>query len=409
MKVAPILLLCLTVHTQGILGSTDSCVGRCNTSPDSSKDCQCNTVCGNYGDCCTDYYAECLGGEYSCQSRCGESYNRNNPCHCNDLCKQYDNCCADYDDLCSAGDPNSCQSRCGETYDQSNPCHCNDACKQHGNCCDDYDNLCSGIGDISSLTEALWEADVNRLSGSDLVVNKQNPVTSVPERNDVSSQPLFTHVSQARISTGTWPTFRALLDNYQLLTGTLDVNTVLESQEVQSFLDAVFGTQVMDLTYDYLQGRGYVSSVSDLRAKVEKMWFEPYSRSGGTLDTSGFEHVFVGEVKNSKVSGYHNWFAFYEDEVEGKVNYYGFTSENEPNQILMQFRLDAPNGSSYYKELSSILYGASPEFELAIFTVCFMENRNGLTTFTINGGQEQQVQTWDYNGQDYVGSAYFNV
>ena len=39
--------------------------------------------------------------------------------------------------------------------------------------------------------------------------------------------------------------------------------------------------------------------------------------------------MFVGEVKNGKVSGYHNWLAFYLDEKEGNVNYYGYTSDNE--------------------------------------------------------------------------------
>ncbi|XP_030838852.1 poly(U)-specific endoribonuclease isoform X1 [Strongylocentrotus purpuratus] len=413
MLFSPILVLCLVLHI-GIAASADSCSGRCNSGVDSSKSCQCNSACETYGDCCTDYQSECLGGAYSCNSRCGESYNSGNPCHCNDLCSQYSNCCTDYDSQCSGGvDPgvDSCSSRCGESYNAANPCHCNDQCTQYSNCCTDYDSLCSGGGNpgetLSSLAEALWEADDNGIGGSDLVFNRQAYLSNYAARNDLSSQPLFTYVNPAKLDTGTWPTFRALLDNYIRFTGSSDTNTANEEREIENFLDEVFNTRVMDLTYDYLFNKGYFSSLSAFRSYVKDIWFTSYTRSGGVLDSSAFEHTFVGEVKNGKVSGYHNWLAFYEDELEGNVNYYGYTSDNEPNQILMQFRLD-DNGSSYYKELASIIYGASPEFELAIFTVCFKENPNALSTFTMAGGITQKVQTWDYNG-GYIGSAYFSV
>jgi len=161
----------------------------------------------------------------------------------------------------------------------------------------------------------------------------------------------------------------------------------------------------MDLTSTFLISNGYFGSVNEFRAYFKNIWFTLYSRSSGTSDSSGFEHVFVGEVKSGKVSGYHNWLAFYLDEKEGNVNYYGYTSENEPNQILMQFRMD--EGGTYWKELASIIYGVSPEFELAIFTTCFVTNPNALTTYTLNG-YTQRVQTWDYNG-DFIGSAYLSV
>ncbi|CAG2210080.1 ENDOU [Mytilus edulis] len=39
-----------------------SCVGRCGLPPDSNHQCQCNTACKTYNDCCDDYDAFCLGG-----------------------------------------------------------------------------------------------------------------------------------------------------------------------------------------------------------------------------------------------------------------------------------------------------------------------------------------------------------
>lgn len=87
------------------------------------------------------------------------------------------------------------------------------------------------------------------------------------------------------------------------------------------------------------------------------MWFGLYSRANNQLDSSGFEHIFVGqsvfvikynllhyaslcltctecvllfvtyfsatgEIKGGKVSGFHNWLQFYINEKRGFLDYY---------------------------------------------------------------------------------------
>ncbi len=37
-----------------------------------------------------------------------------------------------------------------------------------------------------------------------------------------------------------------------------------------------------------------------------QMWFSYYRRDGQN-DSSGFEHVFVGESKGDAITGFHNW------------------------------------------------------------------------------------------------------
>ena len=71
-----------------------------------------------------------------------------------------------------------------------------------------------------------------------------------------------------------------------------------------------------------------MKNYTDFRAKVEKIWFHPYRR-GSATDTSGFEHVFVGEFKKGiKVNGFHNWLRFYLLEKTGELNYFGYVTEN---------------------------------------------------------------------------------
>ena len=41
-------------------------------------------------------------------------------------------------------------------------------------------------------------------------------------------------------------------------------------------------------------------------------------------DSSGFEHVFVGESRDKEVIGFHNWIQFYLQERRGNVDYQGY-------------------------------------------------------------------------------------
>ncbi len=43
------------------------------------------------------------------------------------------------------------------------------------------------------------------------------------------------------------------------------------------------------------------------------------------MDSSGFEHVFVGETRGKdSVLGFHNWIQFYLQEKAGNVDYQGY-------------------------------------------------------------------------------------
>ena len=51
-------------------------------------------------------------------------------------------------------------------------------------------------------------------------------------------------------------------------------------------------------------------------------WFGLYRRESRN-DSSGFEHVFVGEERDGKVMGMHNWLQIYLEERAGRFDYKG--------------------------------------------------------------------------------------
>ena len=53
------------------------------------------------------------------------------------------------------------------------------------------------------------------------------------------------------------------------------------------------------------------------------MWFRTYTREVRD-DSSGFEHVFVGEARNGEIMGLHNWIQFSDQEQKHKLDYKGY-------------------------------------------------------------------------------------
>ena len=86
--------------------------------------------------------------------------------------------------------------------------------------------------------------------------------------------------------------------------------------------------QVMKKAHQYLHSKGKSSrEMRDFKHQLYDLWFKLYRRTKGSraLDSSGFEHVFVGETRGgTEVLGFHNWIQFYLQEKAGNVDYQGY-------------------------------------------------------------------------------------
>ncbi|XP_043098409.1 LOW QUALITY PROTEIN: poly(U)-specific endoribonuclease-A-like [Puntigrus tetrazona] len=266
--------------------------------------------------------------------------------------------------------------------------------------------------EIKSLSETLYKLDHNRATASELVIDPQTLISSseTSSKDDHSSHPLFKQVSSTLLSKPTYKALLNLLDNYKRMTGEVEDVPSQEEQEQDTFLQQAMNTDVGKELYNFLHSKGIYSSQSEFIQDLKMMWFGLYSRSSGKLDSSGFEHIFAGEIKGGKVSGFHNWLQFYLNEKQGLLNYYSHSFNGPwtsyPDVLGMQFEWDG-----YFKEVGSAFIGSSPEFDLAIYSLCYI-TRSGKKCYVSLGGQTLGIQTytWDNSsygdGKKYIASAY---
>jgi len=253
----------------------------------------------------------------------------------------------------------------------------------------------------------LWDLDVNRANDFDYIINEQVKITQ--SSDDKSPQPFFTYVNEAILYQPSYKVFTPLLDNYEKYQGIGETFPPNEIAEQDAFLDFFLASQVGSALYTFLDGKGKAgSSLDDWKDMVRAMWFGLYSRKNGQLDTSGFEHVFVGEIKSSDVSGFHNWIQFYLQEKSGSLNYYGYLSAQEPALWGMKFSWEGCE-----KPIDGFPVGTTPEYEMAVLTLCFVMEPDSVCKIRMNGLQ-REIQTWTWsnsspgvNGVKYVASAYF--
>merc|ERR1711909_230038 len=360
-----------------LLGEEDSCKGRCNDSYDSSYSCQCNTACTSHNDCCGDYVEECA---QSCRGRCGAGYDHDLPCQCNDQCSEYGNCCPDYDQECSG-----------------------------------HDTTTSGPGlsdqDLITLSEMLIAVDHNNVGGK-IQLNLQC-TTNHGNPEDCSPDPLFTSVNPSVMSMPIYVALSALYDNYVASPGTVEDHTEEEHEEEMALLEMITGPEVLQTTYQFLLNKGvFTGSQEDWQRHLYDTWFGMYDRAPTRtiLGSSGFEHVFIGEIKNGAVGGFHNWFHWYYLEMRGELNYLGYWETAEFGE-----NMEDGGGISFTytwngvpKPYGSMFLATSPELEMALYATCLMTRPGEKKCHVTLSGTDVYITTWPTNVGDavMVGSSY---
>lgn len=227
----------------------------------------------------------------------------------------------------------------------------------------------------------LWDLDVNRLvPDRDYVLDLQSG-KNMYDSGDFASKPLFSFIDEKVLERPTFKAFSKLLDNYYSNIGVGEDETDEERVENMNFLRLVMDTAVMKYTYKYLllNKKTKAATTQQFISELYEKWFKFYTRKSRN-DSSGFEHVFIGEIKDeAEVVGFHNWIQLYSEERKGAFNYLGYVkpkrragggtaSRPASSEQLVSLQFEWKGAR---KLVSSSLIGTSPEFEMALYTLCF--------------------------------------
>lgn len=232
---------------------------------------------------------------------------------------------------------------------------------------------------------------------------------------DSCHNPLFSSVNEEHPfwSSTVTRTFVALLDNYEREVGKQERITAEEKQEMADFIDALAETKVIQFVFHYLQVHGkdkrcaQLKSVTDFCNLIYDLWLAPYRRVSKD-DSSGFEHVFVGEERNGKITGLHNWVQYYLEEKKGNIDYLGWVGkqdsdyDDDVNIVTVKFAFQDDDPQVEVKPMSTILCGSTVEFEVGLLTLIFLAgNQEGETPLKL--GTEKVKVTCYPQRQRYCG------
>lgn len=277
-----------------------------------------------------------------------------------------------------------------------------------------------GIHDsINHAVQQMWGLDHNRLTPDvDYVLNVQKGKKPYWKEDD-APDPLFTSIDKDARLRPTYSTLIALLQHYSdedTVSSKKVVSDPSNCKQVWAFLDAIMQTAPMQFCHKYCHAndpkKRVPSDHQGFTRLLHRIWFERYPRShGGRKDSSGFEHVFVGEIKDDQVSGFHNWVRFYMEERRGRIDYRGYIKPKSKTDALADSNDHVLTLQFFWKGVEKIMgtsfIGTSPEFEMAVYITCFLvgneENKVELDTGTDLFGLNIKCYTM---GRDKIGSSY---
>lgn len=224
---------------------------------------------------------------------------------------------------------------------------------------------------------------------------------------------------------------KLLYNNYEQDQAVNEHVTAMERNEENDFVDALLGGAQMRQTMQFLQQKGRVTlDPKTHRDLLKTIWFSLYSRGRGKIGSSAFEHVFLTELRNGTVSGFHNWIYYSDEELAGRANYMGWLKKVDLGTVstegwlegcrrigskrrnnistqkatIVKYRF-AYNG--VIKPVNAMFVGTSPDLEMSLYTLCFAVRADRECNVSL-GGQKLNIRThtFRYRGKNLIGSAF---
>ncbi|RCN52131.1 endoribonuclease XendoU [Ancylostoma caninum] len=291
------------------------------------------------------------------------------------------------------------------------------------------------------MSKKLRKSDDNKAHPWQVTINYQG---QAKDTQDNAPKEFFSKVDSTLLEKPSFSQFIAMMDNFNRKTGSIEprVPPEQEKREISTFLTTILATRPWQTLYSFLNRKGhpYATNPSTFRNWIEQLWFAHYSRSKGKADSSAFEHVFMGEEsyrwtrrifistfplkhpkmlirkriktyldstqeKNGEVSGLHNWVRFYmlERNRTEDLDYKGYIVQR--GNVMAALRFTWQNA---LKRAGSLLIGTSPEYDMALYTLCFLSRRGKELCQVELDGCPLSVTSYEMvqNNKIYIGTVF---
>ncbi|KAJ8973547.1 hypothetical protein NQ317_018392 [Molorchus minor] len=257
--------------------------------------------------------------------------------------------------------------------------------------------------ELREFSEELITKDINN-AARHVTINLQGKTTS-RSMNDEAPLPLLS-IDQTAYNIPSIEKLMLLYNNYILEASENEVYTAQEKIEENNLLDTILSTPVMQHTRNFLIKKGKLGKdPKDFKDLLRLIWFNMYSRGGGRIGSSGFEHIFLAELKNNQVSGLHNWLYFNEEESKNRANYLGYLKKIDLGNkgVILKYHFTFRGVD---KPVGSMFIGTSPELEIALYSACFILRADKICPLKMNGNRFIiRTYTYRYRGKNMIGIA----
>lgn len=229
--------------------------------------------------------------------------------------------------------------------------------------------------DKDTICQQLWNVDVNRLHrGVEFDILPQINVSQRSNEDKAGNRLIYYLKWELMRRRPTFRTFTDLLSSFKPSPegSSSQVRDLMQARDnIQNFLTEVLKTRVFNELFWFLVRNKYIPpNKAKFGQGIFDIWFNGKNTSQRSL--SAFQKVFVGEtVFNPRKISFRNWIQFYSLELKISLNYYGYVRfwKNDPMIISPMFSWRRGTAVS-----DNIFVGTSPEFELALYTLCFYLN-----------------------------------
>ncbi|KAL3309492.1 hypothetical protein Ciccas_011960 [Cichlidogyrus casuarinus] len=176
--------------------------------------------------------------------------------------------------------------------------------------------------------------------------------------------------------------------------------------KIERLMEVIRSYELINRIYDLFYQYDLISyNREQFFRNFQRSWFEFFKRSylrGGR--TSGFRHVYCGDVGDSKIGGLHNWMRFYYLEIRGNITNLSVARvhPHKKNIVSLRYRYD-----QVPKEFGTIYFGLQRAFEMTAMYVAFLRNKNAVYTIGLDR-TPVKIQSWGVSWDpSLIASVYF--